>query len=400
MLAAEGDAVPAPQRIDRRVRLPLLLAAFALAAVAAFVGARALTGSNESPPTSRPALQAILDSLVSGTGRIAPGATAYVRGPQGTWTGSAGLADVERRIPMPVDARMRLESVSKIWTATLVLQLAQEGKLRLDDTVERLLPGLLPYGRRITIRQLLTHRSGIVDNNDIARAPARYIAAVRDPAARARLTLLAKRVEADPTTEFPSTVWIELAAWQPLLFAPGSAYHYSNIGFEVLGLVAARVSGEPVRELYRQRIFEPLRLEQSAYDPQGPIAGPHAHGYALAENRQPEDATDSHGGVGAEGGVVSDAADTATYLTALMHGQLLDAPMSAAMKRDAFWSGGDPTPCGGVAYGHSGGGAGFKTDVWVSGDGSRVAVLLLNGRSSDNGDLRAGAAMRELYCKG
>ena len=72
---------------------------------------------------------------------------------------------------MRPDARMRLESVSKLWTATLILQLAGEGKLRLDDTVEHRLPGLLPYGDRITIRELLNHTSGMIDNNDIGRDP-------------------------------------------------------------------------------------------------------------------------------------------------------------------------------------------------------------------------------------
>ena len=68
------------------------------------------------------------------------------------------------------------------------------------------------------------------------------------------------------------------------------------------------------------------------------------------------------------------------------------------MKQGGFWSGGNPTGCGDVAYGHSGGGAAFKTDVWVSGDGERVAVLLLNGRGDAAADERAGATMNRLYC--
>jgi D-alanyl-D-alanine carboxypeptidase len=350
---------------------------------------------SRSPP--RPELQRILDSLVTGHGRIAPGAAAYVRGPKGTWIGSAGLADVTSREAMPADARMRLESVSKIWTGTLVLQLAQEGKLRLDDTVERRLPGVLPYGDEITIRQLLTHRSGIVDNNDIGRAPERYIGRVADPVARASFERLARRVAADPELEYAATAWIRLAAWQPLLFQPGSDYHYSNIGFELLGLIAERVSGTPLPALYRERFLEPLSLERAAYDPQGPIAGPHARGYAVGADGALTEATARHGGGGAEGGIVADAADTATFLTALMRGELLDPPMLAAMKRDAFWSGGEETGCG-PAYGHGGAGTGFKTEVWVSGDGSRVAVLLLNGRGDDYADAMARAALHDLYC--
>ena len=71
---------------------------------------------------------------------------------------------------------MRLESVSKIWTAVLIHQLAEAGTLRLSDTVERWLPGLLPYGDRITVAQLLVHTSGLIDNNDVAKNPDAYLA--------------------------------------------------------------------------------------------------------------------------------------------------------------------------------------------------------------------------------
>lgn len=375
----------------------IFIAALALTSIAALVGVRA--SSDDGRPASRPELQRVLDALVTGPGRAAPGAAVYIRGPRGAWLGSAGLADVARRTPMPVDARVRLESVSKIWTAVIILQLAADGTLGLDDTVERWLPGVLPYGRSITIRQLLTHRSGIVDNNDVTHGAAPFIARVRDAEERAAFVRLAHRWNTDPALEFSPTAWIRLAAWQPLLFKPGTDYHYSNIGFELLGLIASRASGEALATLYRTRIFEPLSLANTAYDPQGPIAGPHARGYSIASGGAMTDSTDYHGGVGAEGGIVADAQDTATFLAALLHGQLLDPRSLAAMKNGSFWSGGEETGCG-IAYGHGGAGAGFKTNVWASGDGSRIAVLLLNGRRGDYGDAQAGAALVDLYCKG
>ena len=81
---------------------------------------------------------------------------------------------------MRPDARMRLDSVSKWWATAVVLQLAQEGKLRLGDTVERWRPGLLPYGDRITIGQLMTDSSGLIDDNDVFRSPDAYLARVKD----------------------------------------------------------------------------------------------------------------------------------------------------------------------------------------------------------------------------
>jgi D-alanyl-D-alanine carboxypeptidase len=149
---------------------------------------------------------------------------------------------------------MRLESVSKIWTAVLVLQLAEHGRLSLNDTVERWLPGLLPFGDRITLRQLLTHTSGLFDNNDAVNHPARVLARVKDPVFQAELLRLAKRLQADPTLQFPPTVWIRLAATQPLYFPPGTGYHYSNVGFEVLGLVIEQATGQPLEAVYQERI--------------------------------------------------------------------------------------------------------------------------------------------------
>ena len=198
--------------------------------------------------------------------------------------------------------------------------------------------------------------------------------------------------------EFSPLLWIELASFQPLLAEPGTLYHYSNIGFEILGLIAARAGGQSIESLYQDRLFEPLALRNTAYDPQGPIAGEHARGYAVAPARQPRDMTAAHAGIGAEGAVVSNAEETARFLVALMQGKLVGPKQLKLMKTSGFWSGGDPTRCGDVAYGHSGGGAAFKTNVWVSGDGRRVAVLLLNGRGDAAADARAGDAMRRLYC--
>ena len=111
------------------------------------------------------------------------------------------------------------------------------------------------------------------------------------------------------------------------------------------------------------------------------------------------DVTGQHAGIGAGGGIVANAEDTGVFLRALMQGRLLDADRVAAMKGPALWLGGEVTGCGDVAYGWSGGADGFKTNVWVNGTGTRLAVLLLNGRTSGNdGDQTAGATLRRLYC--
>jgi D-alanyl-D-alanine carboxypeptidase len=400
------DAQPLPRRArwPHRGLLWLLLVAAAAAAIA--VGIDRAFFSEESP-AARADLQRILDGLVSGPEQLAPGATAYVSGPNGTWSGSAGVAMTSPAVPMPVDARMRLESVSKIYTAALIELLAQEGPLGVEDTVERWQPGLLPDGDRITIRHLLTMTSGLIDNNDFRNASETeqrtYLGRVKDARLRAELLATAARIEKNPAMRVPETLWVRWAAWQPLLFEPGAGYHYSNIGYDVLGLIAARAGGKPLPELYREWIFEPLGLDATAYDPQGPITGAHAHGYGIEPDGRRVDATSWHWGVGAEGGVVSNAEDTARFLTALMRGELLDRRHVEALEGDDLWRGGTFSGCGGRTFGWSGGGNGFKTEAWVDDEGGRVAVLLLNARHYDTAQSAADAAahdaMAELFCR-
>jgi D-alanyl-D-alanine carboxypeptidase len=395
------------EEVRRRPRRLLLFASLGLALAAAIAFGADRVFLRDGSQVSRPDLQRVVDGVVSGPTAIAPGATAYVSGPGGRWLGAAGIADARSGAEMPEDARFRLESVSKIYTATLILQLAEEGRLRVNDTVARWLPGLLPYGDRITIRQLLTMQSGLIDNNDVVNASGSaqraYLERVRDVALRARILAISSRVDRNPATEFSPLWWIRLAAWQPLLFTPGSGFHYSNIGYDVLGLVASRAGGKPLADLYRERIFEPLGLDATAYDPQGPIQGPHALGYGIEPDGTRFDASEWHAGVGAEGGIVSNAEETARFLTALMQGKLVDSREIEAMKGDSLWFGGTVTGCGGQAYGWSGGGNGYKTDVWVDGSGTRVAVLLLNARHWDTAqplaDAAAHDAMARLFCR-
>lgn len=222
--------------IDRRGWLVWLGLAVAvlLGGLAVLIAGSASDGNHQS---SRPDLQRVIDGLVTGPRRIAPGVTAYVAGPRGVWVGAAGIARIDT--PMTPDARLRLNSVSKTWTATVMLKLVGEGRMKLDDTVSQWLPGLLPYGNRITIEQLLSMTSGMVDTNDFEARPAYYLNRITDPVARAHVLAAARRARTDPTYP-PTSVWIEAAAGQPLLYRPGSTWHYSNIGYMVLGLVAAR----------------------------------------------------------------------------------------------------------------------------------------------------------------
>ena len=386
-----------------RPRVLLLVALAVVLSVAVLAGSLLRPGdtSQSGRPElhgGRPDLQRMLDDVVTGRDRLAPGVTAFVSGPRGTWVGSAGVADITTREPMRSGARMRLQSISKIYTAALILELAQERRLHVGDTVERWLPGVLPYGERITIRQLLMMRSGLVDLADVMRQGAHYLGRVHDRKLRAQLTAIARRLDANPSAEVSPLWLIRLAAWQPLLFKPGTQYHYSGIGYELLGLIAARAGGKPLPDAYRERIFKPLGLRQTAYDPQGRISGAHASGYLIRADGTLTDATNWHWGAGAAAGIVSNAPETAAFLAGLMRGKLLERQWLENMRQD-IWHGGINSDCAGNAYGWGGAGDAYKTDAFVNADGTRVAVLLLNARRYDGrDDMAARRTMIALYC--
>ena len=234
---------------------------------------------------------------------------------------------------MRPDARMRLESVSKLWTATLLLRLAQQHRLSLDDTVERWLPGLLPAGRRITLRQLLNHTSGLIDTNDIIQHPT-------CTSARSRIRLSAPRSRRstseqakDPGYEFSPRLWVEFAAALPLLLAARLR----------LPLLQHRLHRRgPRRRTGRQAAASrpcsaPRSSRRSIWPRQPTIrtrGSPAPTRTATGSPRTASSPTQPPGrfGLGANGGIVSDAADEARFLTSLMRGALLGPAQLAALK--------------------------------------------------------------------
>jgi D-alanyl-D-alanine carboxypeptidase len=140
----------------------------ALAIAAASAAGALATSSHATPPTlDRPAYARELQKLADRDS----GAVAIVVTPEGTWRGAAGWADSQAKRRAEPDDRFAIESTTKTFVATVVLQLVGERRLDLHDTVQRWLPGLFPAHRRITIRQLLNHSSGIPSDFAISEAP-------------------------------------------------------------------------------------------------------------------------------------------------------------------------------------------------------------------------------------
>jgi D-alanyl-D-alanine carboxypeptidase len=353
----------------------------------------------------RPDLQKTLDNLVTGTFRVAPGAVAYVSGPNGTWVGAAGWANAPRRVPMTPDTRSRLGSVSKLWTAVVVLKLAEAHRLRLDDKVDRWLPGLFPYGKRITIRELLQQTSGMIDDNDIAHQLEYWLSKIHDPKVRTELLALGRRMSKDPSVTVPAIVEMRIAAALPLLFEPGTQYHYTNIGYKTLGVVAERAGHATLDTLYRRFIIDPLELRHTGYDPTAVLHGEHATPYIVEKKGKLVDATKRDmGGLEGSGGIVSDVRDEARFLTSLMQGKIVSHTLVSELQTPSElgsygFGTGVSTMCGDTVFSHGGATNATMAEVAVNRDGSRVAVLLLNGRTWNSwGDSHPEQALQSLYC--
>jgi len=246
-----------------------------------------------------------------------------------------------------VAGRFRIGSVTKTFTATIVLLLAEERRLRLSDSLEKHLPGVVPRGGEITIRQLLNHRSGLVNYTDYGSWLER---AGRSPSTRP-IDLL------------------RFAGSKPLGFEPGSRGVYSNTNYIALGLVIEKVTARSYGQELEQRILRPLKLDHTE----------------LPETRRLPDLDD--GGANpnltwAAGAIVSNARDLSRFYSAVLSGGLLSAGSLRQMKRTVDGTGlgvgVTDLPCGRF-WGHGGFILDYATLVTASEKGDRVAVVSTHG---------------------
>jgi len=281
----------------------------------------------------------------------------------------AGVGDLKTNAPVPKDGRVRVASASKMFTATVVLQLAGEGKLDLDASVATYLPGLVPGGDDITIRQLLQHTSGLPD----------YMALVPD-FVKVRNTYMEPRD------------LLDMAFTQEVLFAPGTSWQYSNTNYILAGLVAQKVTGRPLGDEITKRVIERAGLRKTYWPGVGnqTIRGAHPRGYTSADAEQPHlDITEMDPSWGwAAGQLVSTPSDVNKFLAALMAGKLLAPAELAQMKATIEAPGFPPNwqyglgllkmtlSCGKVAWGHGGDIDGYETRDAITDDGDAVTITV------------------------
>jgi D-alanyl-D-alanine carboxypeptidase len=277
------------------------------AAAAVLMLATGCAGADRPVQGPEPGWVEALDAAITGAMDSAkiPGAIVGVWSPDGDYVKAFGVADTATGSPMKTDFYHRIGSVTKTFTATAVLQLAGDGKVGLDDPIDRYLNGV-PDGESITVRQLAGMRSGLADYSEADGFQA--------------------AVAANPTGDFTPQRLLDWAFELPPLAPPGAQVQYCNTNYVLLGLLVEKVTGAPLADYLAERIFDPLGLRHTSFPTGTQFPEPHARGYTepLDGTGPPVDGSDwSAGLTWAAGAMIATLEDMRTWLPVLASGSLL-----------------------------------------------------------------------------
>ncbi|MFI8833228.1 serine hydrolase domain-containing protein [Streptomyces afghaniensis] len=370
--------------MNRRART-ILTAATAVALSAALAGpavAAPPTGGHEATR------QAVRAAVADGV----PGVTVRVQRGHGAWAATAGVGDLETGKPRSTRDHYRVASISKTFVATVVLQLEAEGRLSLDDTVEKWLPGVVRGhghdGREITLRQLLNHTSGIFDYLGDAGFQRTYMTA--DGFMKHRFD------EADPAE------LLAFALANEPYFAPGSSFRYSNTNYLLAARVIEKATGNGYGEEIDRRIIAPLHLTSTSV-PTTRVTLPRPSSRAYSKPAETDtgptyDVTELNARLAyGSGQMVSSSADLNRFYSALLRGRLLPpeqlkkmkttVPSSRETSRYGLGLVDRKLSCGVHVWGHDGGISGSNSDAVTTEDGRHTLAVNFNGDWS--GSIRA-----------
>ncbi|PEU68305.1 alkaline D-peptidase [Bacillus cereus] len=326
--------------------------------------------NKEKKSKHREEVQNVMDQVV--TNKKIPSVIAGGLKDGKRWSYATGTASYEMPRPVEPNFSFRIGSITKTFTASVVLQLAEEKQLNLDDTVEKWLPGVVQGngydGSKITIRQLLNHTSGIAAYTDLD---------MRD------ITL-----PQNPFRYYSTDELISLALAKPPVFAPGEGWDYSNTNTVIAGEIIRKVTGDTYAEQIRKRFIEPLGLKETfVMEASSHIPGKHANGYNMARSGRLYDLTEiNQSWANAAGDMVSTVEDLTTFFSALLGGKLLNQELMNQMFTTVDSPIGkvglgvyeEKTPDGQSYWGHAGGTFGFETRVGGPIGGEHILVTAIN----------------------
>ncbi|MGW4480339.1 serine hydrolase domain-containing protein [Rhodococcus triatomae] len=369
-------------------------------------GASTTSGAGAVKPVDQAGLEA---ALADGAEEfLYPGAFALLRTPSGTVTATYGTTERDGGRAVAPDDHIRIGSNTKTWTATVILQLAQEGKIAVTDPVSKYRPDV-PNGENITVAQVLDMRSGLYNYSETPEVN--------------------EALDNQPERVWAPEELLAIGLAQPPYFPPGQGYHYSNTNYVLLGLVAEQLDGKPLGEIYRDRIIGPAGLTNSSFPDatDTSLPDPYSHGYffgtnmltltdpALPEDMQtqakdgtlpPTDVTNHNPSwTWAAGGGISTAEDLATWAEALAGGKALDADMQAQrMKSITPTDPSNPEAAGygwgiakmGPMYGHTGELPGYNSFMGSDPENGVTLIVWANLAPGANGQDPASTVAKNL----
>jgi CubicO group peptidase (beta-lactamase class C family) len=334
--------------------------------------ALALAGGAAQGQSASPALTARLDSAAAAALASWPGvglSVAVVRGGDTLLLKGYGRADLENDVPATPETVYRIGSITKQFTAAAIMQLVEQGKIALDDTIQRFLPDYHTQGHHVTVRELLTHTSGIKSYTSLGPVWARTM----------RLDLSHDSL-------------VALFQDVPFDFEPGTKFLYDNSGFYLLGMIVERVSGESYADYLEHHLFTPLGLHATRYCDERPLILHRARGYERDStgfvNASPLSMTQPF----SAGALCSTVGDLLAWTRALDAHRPVSAASYTAMTSPATLADGSHTSYGfGLGIGalgdhrkvsHGGGINGFLTELDDYPEDSVTIVVLTNSEST------------------
>ncbi|MFD6138484.1 serine hydrolase domain-containing protein [Promicromonospora sp. NPDC060271] len=308
-------------------------------------------------------------------------------GLSGTWT--SGSPRLDGAQSPSGNEHFRIGSITKTFVATAILQLVDDGQIELHAPIETYLPGVVPNGAHITVRQILNHTSGLYDymkgegwSTNRWRGDARF------------------------TTYSPDQLLAEAFRHQPY-FAPGTKFRYSNTNYIVAGKLIEAVTGQPYGTVIEHRILRPLNLAGTSFPGSEPsIPEPAVHASATLENGRTVDVTEQNVSLDwAAGEMISTSQDLQTFFDELLGGGLISEDALAQMRTTVPMGMGFhyglglerfDLPCGGQLWGHGGQLLGYVTYAYRRDDGRGLTILLASGKG--DGFISFAAATGAAYC--
>lgn len=346
------------------------------------------SADDDDEPTPAPSIdEAVSDDLLAALQDALPDQPAHgctvalARGDGATWTAAAGLEGPDGESLAP-DAPIGIASITKTYTAGLVLELVDDDLIALHDTLDAWLPGVHPRGTEITVEMLLRHTAGI-------------------PGA-----LGTDEAQADPDLPWTEDELFAFVADDPLVHEPGAEYAYSNTHYMLLARIAQEAGGAPWRQLMEERLFGPLGLDETRVPALGEGWGDVSPSW-IGDDPFPETYRTQPQSIGGAGNIVSTALDVARWGQARFGGALHSAETTALqVQGDAIAPGIDYglgvmvlDTAGGDDIGHNGALGGFATWMGHRPDADLTLALLCNawGSNPTNVGYPLGLAQDDLW---